>query len=440
MQQTVSSAMSVVTANKKIILLSLFVTLCIVSIVLLVKALQTSRTLATPDNIEATKSRQITLLTNRWTGVTQSKKGIDSAMEPLQGEKSNQRLLINTAVQSVRLGGYAGPYSDGVFDEDGATRLALSSGARCLILEIDRESDAPTKPVLVYRDGWGMKRSLNTGDLEKVARSIAGRAFRTSTDSAPPGVVSDPLFVVIYFRSAPNAATSVKDYIRFLAATAQALAPLKPLLLGQTSAGDFRRQQKESELFFLPFETFKNRIILLTNADTTVFRQLSALGLDTEITSDQNLDDMIHARLYSLESPSGLGISTGPTTAQTPRAVITTANYWLMMPSDRIAEAQTKTKSVWTLVMPPTATETSSQEVSQKLGTLMTQYGVHSVPFVLFDSTQITDAFVGVNAPFQSSAWVVKPELLRFIPPKLIVTQKPIPQTNSGGGALVAPQ
>lgn len=403
----------------------------------IVVAVQNSRKTASPDNITRIKDSQSALLVNRWTGITQAKKGLDTAFMSLPDE---QRLLINSAVQTVRLGGYLGPYTDGVYDEDTATRLALASGARCLVLEIDRELDNPMKPLLVYRDGWGMKRSLNTGDLNKVARSIQGRAFRSASDGTPADVANDPLIVVLYFVSAPNPATTPKDYIRFLANTAEALQPLAPLLVAQTPSGDFRRQQQESQLFFYPASTFKNRILMLTNADTTAFRQLRALGLDHEIKSTQDLDLMIHARLYSRESPSGLGISSAPNSTQAAAAVITSENYWLNMPPDRLADAQSQTKRAWTLVMSPVASDYTSKNIKEGLKKILTTYGVHAVPFVLFDEPTITDGFVGQNAPFQSSAWAVKPELIRFIPPSPIVTQKPIPQTNSGGGALVAPR
>jgi hypothetical protein len=404
---------------------------------LIVKAVKNSRNIASPDNIKRIKDTQSALLENRWTGLTQSKKGFQNAFANIP---EDQKLLINTSVQSARLTGYLGPYTDGVFDEDTATRLALASGSRCLVVEIDRDPDNPMKPALLYRDGLGIKRSLNTGDLNKVAKSIAGRAFQTNINGTPAGVANDPLFVVLYFMGAPDPAKTPKDYIRFLGATAEALQPLKPLLVGQTPYGDFRRQQQESQLFFYPASTFNNRILMLTNADTAAFRQLKALGLDYEIKAEQDLDLIIHARLYSRESPSGLGISTSPTSSQSASAIITTDQYWLSMPPDRLADAQSQTKKTWTLVMSPAATYAGNDKLKEGLKTILTTYGVHAVPFVLFDEPKVTDGFVGMGAPYQSSAWVAKPELIRFVPPKPIVTQKPIPQTNSGGGALVAPR
>jgi hypothetical protein len=47
--------------------------------------------------------------------------------------------------------------------------------------------------------------------------------------------------------------------------------------------------------------------------------------------------------------------------------------------------------------------------------------------------------FTGKGAVFEKQAWTIKPELLRFIPPKPIVVQKASPQTNANGGFIVSP-
>jgi hypothetical protein len=47
---------------------------------------------------------------------------------------------------------------------------------------------------------------------------------------------------------------------------------------------------------------------------------------------------------------------------------------------------------------------------------------------------------LGKEAPFGTNGWVVKPLLIRYIPPPQIPISRPIPQTNSGGGAMRSPQ
>lgn len=389
---------------------------------------------STPKNIQMIRSKQYDILAARWSGLMSRRQGLGPAMMTIPQE---QRLLINTSVFATRVGGYLGPYSSGVFAEDNAIQLALSAGSRCLVLEIDYV-DNNYAPVLVYRDGWGLKQSLNTGDLNQIARSIAARAFTPANDSAPASVASDPLIVVLYFVRAPSQTNKPKDYIKFLAATAEKLAPLRDYLAGATPQGDFRRQALESQLFFQPFQVFNSRILLLTNADTSGFRRLEAYGLKGQYTGAQDLDFMVHCRLYSRESPTPFGISMAPGTSTRPAAVITTPGYWLMTPPDRQKDAYESNKQAWTLCMPPVATETS-QPKAEDITRLIKSYGVHAVPLCLFDKKEITDRWTGEKAPFERSLWPIKEELLRYIPPKPIAIQKPYPESNSGGGAVISP-
>lgn len=407
----------------------LVVILAIVGIVLVVKAYKNNRNLATPDNIKRIQDKQSADLEPVWTGTTQTKKGITSTFG---GVPEDQKLLINAGVMATRLTGYLGPFENGVFDEDTATRLALSSGSRCLVVEIDRDSGG-YEPKLIYRNGWGIKESLNTGSIEKIAKSIAGRAFTASNDSVPPQMAGDPLFVVLYFVSAPDQAKEPREYVRFLGKVAQALQPLKDRLVGLTPQGDFRRQALESQLFFQPSSVFSGRIIMLCNADTSAFRRLNTVGLAGELGPTQDLDLMVHCRLYSKESPSGLGITSAPTSNIAPSAVVTTPNYWLNTPPDRLADAQTQTKKAWTLVMTPYASEKNTVTAENRKR-LATEFGVQAVPFCLFGGA------AAAPTEFSKSGWILKPELLRFIPPKPIIVQKASPQTNANGGAIFSPK
>lgn len=411
-----------------------FIILIIGIIYTMVYVFQMRRMTETPENIKLIQTKQLTDLNVRWGGLMQGKTGLSAASEKVPAD---QQLLINTNVLGTRLTGYLGPYKSGAFDEDSATRLALSTGARCLVLEIDH-LQGEQEPILLYRDAWGFKQSLNAGSIRKVATSIAGRAFTPANDSAPPAVASDPLFVILYFVSTPNPSTQPRDYIRFLGKVAEQLQPLSKLLLGQTPQGDFRRQALESQLFFTPLSVVSKRIVCLTNADTTPFRRLTSLGLAGEIGAKQDLDLLVHARLYSRESPSGLGITSSPTSTIRPAAVVTTPQYWLTIPPDRLADAVANTKQAWTLVMNPTADNTSVDDA--KLKKLFDEYGVHCVPITIFEPPQVTDLFTGKTGRYAKTVWSYKPDLIRFIPPRPIVIQKPNPLTNSGGGAVVAPK
>jgi flagellar biogenesis protein FliO len=400
------------------------------------KTYQTTVILATPQNIANIKQQQTTMLEKRWTVLGQGKTGITTSIT-IPSIPQDQQLLINTTVFSTRVTGYNGPYDSGTFDEDNAVRISLASGARCLILEIGRETDS-YEPILIYRDNWGIKRSLNTGSIAKVAQSIASRAFNKGNSGAPPNISNDPMMVVLYFVDTPNAVKTPLEYIRFLAKVSEQIQPLANLIVGQTPQGDFRRQALESQLFYKHYTVFSQKVIILTNADTTPFRRLGSYGLSGEIGTAQDLDLLVHVRLYSRESPSGFGITSSPTNNINPAAVITSANYWINTPPDRIAEAQSQTKKAWTLVMTPVINEATAFS-KDTITNLFTQYGVHSIPICLFDSPAVTNLYTGKGAPFETTAWVPKPALIQFIPPKPIVVQKAIPEADSGGGKVVAP-
>lgn len=399
-------------------------------------ALKNAQILATPENISRIRNTQMIEMEKRWIGISQKRRGIYDAFSQTPIADS-QKLLINTSVLGMRLGGCLGPFSSPVFDEAAATRFALASGARCLVLEIDRLQD-DVEPKLIYRDPWGMKRSLNTGSIELVAKQIAGRAFSPGNDSTPPGVAQDPFILVLYFVNTPSPAEKPLEYCRFLAKVSVALQPLKNLVLGQTPQGDFRRQALESQLFYQDLDTLKQRIIVLTNADTTPFRRLQQLGLAGELGPEHDLDLLVHARLYSRESPSGLGITAAPAGTQQASAVITTPKYWLNTPPDRLADAVSQTKKAWTLVMSPVAGENEIPN-PENLKKLLVTYGVHSMPMTLFETEETTKSLVGTAGVYENFSWVTKPELIRYVPVPPIVTQKPIPQTDSGGGAIRSP-
>jgi hypothetical protein len=406
--------------------ITVIVSLCIIGFFIYF-IIKNYNTLPTPATIEDTKRKQIAMLEPQWTGITQSKKGIQHSMSSIPVD---EKLLINTNVMSTRLAGYLGPYTSGVFDETTATRLALNSGARCLIVEIDYLENDPKTPRLIYRDSGEEKQSLNEGSLEIVAQNIAGRAFNPASDSVPPNVANDPLILVLYFRRALKYEVGSEGYMEYMGKVAKQLESLKPHLLGMTPQGDFRKQQLESQLFFTELSVFSNKIICLTNADLSPFKRMN-------VESSKNLDLMVHARIYSRESPSPFN-SSSPETSVNPAAVLTTPSYWLTTPPDRLADSVSKTKQAWTLVMQPAATESNSVK-KENLTKLLTTYGVHSVPFCIFDSKDVVDSFVGKDAPYKISSWSVKNQNIRFIPPKPIAVQKPSPLTNSGGGFVVSP-
>lgn len=396
------------------------------------KAFRDSRYLSTEKNQKRVLQEQVDALNGRWTGLKRNVEGLDAAIKQIPND---QQLLINTNVLGVRLAGYLGPYNYGVFSEDHAVRLAIASGARCLVLEIDY-LESEKQPVLIYRNSFGIKYSMNTGSIEAVAKSLAARAF-SNINGAPANVVNDPFFLVTYFVRTPNPVKETREYARFLGAVAKQLQPLQPFLLGMTPQGDTRRQAIESQLFFYPTSMFQRQIIHLTNADTSVFRKLAVYGLEGQLGPEEDLDLLTHVRLSARESPNPLGITSIVESSKRPAAVLTTPSYWLNIPPDRVQDAIANTKTSWTLCLWPVAERANPTE--QSISDLLNTYGINCLPMVLFDTKERTDLWTGKSRPYESSAWRVKPEPLRFIPPtptKILAASK---ETDSGKGKVVSP-
>lgn len=393
-----------------------------------------SRVISTPANIQRINKSQQTLLETRYGGYPITRKGISGAWQMIADkakdgkEKQEPTMLINMNVFSSRLTGCIGPFDNGTFDEDTAVRIALQSGVRLLVLEIDHPLESWT-PILTIRDNAGYIRSLNNGSIRRVAESIAGRAFSMANDSVPPGVVRDPLLVFVYFRDIPNPVKERDTYMKYIGDVAEQLQPLRRILLTSTTSGSYRRQARERDLWFQPVSDFENRCILMCNVDTSMLR-------NGGVAANRDLDEMVHARVYNMVSGSGHGATSDPSESTKPSVVITNPDYWLSIPPNKIGDAITRTKEMFVITMQH---QTEAKKLSkQNLDDLYNVYGVHSVPFVLFDDESYTKFWLTANekegSQYRKNSWVIKPKMIRFIPPPPIVSLKQDPRVNTDMG------
>jgi len=357
---------------------------------------------------------------------------LNKRLESLQGTQSsiytislpdNQNLLLNYQVAGCRLAGYLGPLQDGVFKEEDAVRLALAAGNRLFVLEISALAENPTEPLLIARDSGGYKRALNDGSIKKVCSALA------STGCA--GYIPDPLIVVLYFHDAPSVTTNPSGYIEYLSKVAMALQPLIPHHLGLTNVGNFTRQGMETSLFSYSTDFYKNKVIIMTNAKTTYFRDLTQIGINRRIPQNKDLDFFVHARLYNQASGGDLGITEIAPSGTSPRAIITDDAYFLTTPPDRINETNNLTRNTFTIVMKKDPTYLPTPEQATLL---LSTYGVSCIPTDTFG-----DSGKGLFKEFTKNLFIAKPITLRFTKPAPIVPNVPNPALDARGGNLVAP-
>jgi hypothetical protein len=299
------------------------------------------------------------------------------------------------------------------------------------MIDIDMDRDTG-KPVCIYRNIRGYKVSLNNGSISKIAKALANNMFRGSTEGTPFNSASYPCIIALMFQKTPDMVKKPGEYSKFLSIVAKELQPLQSVLLAQTAQGDFRRQGLENQICFQSWEVLKNKCILLCNVDTSIQRSPDKYGIYT-MDDTQDLDLMVNARIYRLEESQGFGLTSTPRQNVSPSFVLFTPNYFLSIPQDKKADTILMTKSKFCIVA------NSNPEVQMKseaLTSLLTDYGVHCVPFAPFGET---DIWVGPGSVYEKQSCVAKVPELRFSPPKKIILAEPSVKTNALGGKIVAP-
>lgn len=216
------------------------------------------------------------------------------------------RTLLNFRPLTVRLPGYInGPNgsTDGVFSPTFGINAALTLGARGFFFDIDYEDARPCVPAIIFRDNFGIKRSLNNGNIKMAITELASKAFTTNYD---------PVMIIIYLRRIPP---GPKQQSKFFGAIAAALNPLSQYHLGQTDKGNFHNCRSESILFTSRITDYQKKFIVITNYDTS--------RLPARSNPKDNLDYWTNARIY--EDPSGKSTALGSVTVAAPSAPPATA-------------------------------------------------------------------------------------------------------------------
>lgn len=387
-----------------------------------------SRSVSTQDNIARIAQSQNSSLIEQYSFIYNNSQ---AASKLWSGIAVKEQILINMNMTGIRLGGYLGPFKDGVFSADEAINTGLRTGARVLFIDIEYNKKT-SKPELVYRDGEGYIRSLNSITVKQVAKSISDRGFSIHSDSVPVNVRDLPLVIVLYFHSTPDIVKKPIEYITFLSDVSKDLQIIQPYILAQTPQGDFRRQNMDTQLFFQPMSVFKEKIILLCNVDTTPMRNPGNYGAPN-FGPTGDLDLLVNARLYSQESGTSFGCCSAVKGTSQPAVIITKPDYFLKMPPENRAEAILLTKKCFTITMHPDESVVTKVE---DLNSLITDYGVNCVPFVHFMDRMSLIPYFGIGALYERTPVLPKTQPLRFVIPDPIITKVPTQAMNTKGGFI----
>jgi hypothetical protein len=332
--------------------------------------------------------------------------------------------LINYSILTCNNAGYIGPLINGVFAEQEAIDLAYKAGCRAFMLHIDF-LDGTRDPVLMVRNASGDKISNNVGSIARTIKAIA--------DGVPRGSEADPIIVILFVHRLPGKDAHHPHSINFMSNIARGLEPLKPKLLGMTSEGDFSRQKQQDSLFIKPRDVFDGKFIILTNVDTTGFRNRT---LVKNLPISQDLDYWIHARIHS-NSSKNLHLVAPPVQSRAISPIAETINYFSNIPADRQAEQLARTKVQWTIAM---NNFMESNPEKKTLDLLLNKSGVACIPINIFDKdTKKLFENVFANEFFGRTGYRPKPKELRFVKPEPVELGMAPPTLNAYGGRLPIP-
>lgn len=421
-------------------------------------AVAQNKAIATPANVATKIVAQRAAIDANLTRFYTSHSSVSQAVpadvaEPLQ---TNEDCFINYSPLTIQQAGYLGPLINGAYSETDAVTMALKTGARCFILNIDYYDSKtimnvdlfgnPNEPILLYRDSSNVIRSTNAGDIGKVAKALSDLAFGNLVNNS-----NDPLIVILHFVNTPEVKSD--DYLTFMSKVATKLQPLVPYHLGQTPQGDFHRQQKQNDISYLPMSALEKKVLFFANIDTSAFRTAK-----TSYPPNADLDYLVNMTIYK-KSTNALGSTPNVTNSIIPRGIIDTIGFFTSIPSDQENNTVNDTKMNWTIALP----EWGSNPSFITLRYLEETLGVQSVPLFICDTNKFTSptSSKAAGAPstppkapqdstedqlgylltyWSKVSYRPKPKAIRFVRPDHFTPANPSPKVDAMGGVVQSPK
>lgn len=337
----------------------------------------------------------------------QSLEGFQMPSVPPQDISPEETTFINLQPLSIKDTGFIGPYPSGAYDAVTATGNALKAGFRFLTLQIDYMDSAkkgfgtPGEPILLVRGPSGSLLSSNSGSITEVAQTIANMAFQPSI---PHNI--EPVILYLHVLRAPSALKDPNVYLDFLSKIATALNPIAPMHLGLTPAGNFTRQKMADSLLTTPLKSLQGQVIVLSNADTSLFRSTSTSI--NKYSPSQDLDFWVNMRVF-LDDEDSLGITQLPDSDALVTAVVVDFDRVLALSDAKKEAFAAKGKRRYVIAMPSRLDNPSTADI----GTAINILGVNAVPLDIF--TSATSVVMDITSEYANMPYHPKPTALRNI-------------------------
>lgn len=319
----------------------------------------------------------------------------------------NDLLFLNTQVLSIKDTGFIGPYPSGAFNEETATIHALNAGFRFLTLHIDymdtkkdlSKYEAPGEPTLLIRNGNSITSSTS-GSIKTVADAIANNAF---SPQAPNYVY--PVIIYLHFMRAPSAVKDPDGYLSFMSKVAKQLGSLAPKHLGLTPQGNYTRQQLSNQLLTMPISSLNGTFIILSNADTSLFRNQTSVK---KYKPAEDLDFWVNMRVFLDDEKDSNGITQLPAKGDSADAVLVSLARVASLSAAKQEAFAATGKTRYVIAMGPRTTNPTPTEVDTALNSL----GVNAVPIDIF-TPSTKDAALILNE-YYDMTYRKKPVALQY--------------------------
>jgi hypothetical protein len=322
---------------------------------------------------------------------------------PPQSMTPAETLFVNLQPLSIKDAGFKGPYPNGTYDVSEMTVNALKAGFRCLTLNIDymdtnkKGFEAPNQPTLIVRDTNGSLLSANSGSIQDVCKVIADMGFNSVVPNN-----QYPIILYLHINRAPSAISKPEQYLAFLSAIARQLNPIAPLHLGLSSLGNFTRQKQEQVLLRAPINTLQGNVVVLCNADTSMFTSASNA---TPYPPSEDLDFWVNMRVYLDSDSDTFGITKLPSNGIAPAAVIVDLKRILSLNTAKKEQFAANGMNRYVIGMGDRLTNPSPAEVDTALNTL----GINCIPIDIFSDTNI----MALTKEYSNMTYHPKPSVLR---------------------------
>lgn len=320
-----------------------------------------------------------------------TKEGFATAATPLSADEYT---LQNIQPLTIKQAAFTAPIGQGMFNENDGVINALRAGFRSFIFQVDYLDAAkdsklfapPSIPALLYRADDGSLLSGNSGDIQKVAQTLANAAFSSDLPN-----YMEPLIIYIHVLRTPSAARNPSAYKQFLSKIATSLNPLAPNHLGVTPLGVFHRQKNESVLLSSPLKSFEGKVIILSNANTDIFRSSK-----NDIDPANDLDFWVNMRVYLNNSSDTIGVTEAAPSGANPSAVIVKAADILALTDKQTDAFAVAGRSKFVIAMPSQMKNPTVKDVD----TLVDRLGVNMMPLDIF--TESIDNVKALVAEYNS--------------------------------------